>query len=67
MEFDFFLIKRVRTEKKLSQSELAFQLDLTPSNISMLEGNKKCRPSFSLVMRICDSLGIKAEQLIVKD
>jgi transcriptional regulator with XRE-family HTH domain len=43
--------------KDLTQEQLAAKVGVNPSYISLLENNQK-NPSFAIVRRICDALGI---------
>lgn len=55
-------IKKYREKLKLTQSELASRVSVTPTYISALEHNRK-EPSFSLVTAISRAFGMPQEIL----
>jgi len=50
-------LRFLRGMKVLTQEELAARVGVNPSYISLLENNQK-NPTFAMVRRICDALGI---------
>lgn len=66
MTFDYFQIKRIRIKANLSQATLATNLNTHQCVISMLESGKIINPSFGLIMKVCNALGVRAEDLIIK-
>ena len=65
MIFDYFKIKKIRLAKNISQEELAFRLSTSQTVISHLEAGKYINPSFNLMMKVCNELGVKAEDFII--
>lgn len=59
------VLKEYRTEKNLSQEELADKCDLDRTYISLLERGKR-KPTLSVVFNICDSLEVKPSVFIGK-
>lgn len=59
------VLKEYRTEKNLSQEELADKCDLDRTYISLLERGKR-KPTLSVVFNICDSLEVKPSAFISK-
>lgn len=52
-------IYKIRTQKHISQDELANMCDLTQNYISMLERNiPKCNPTLETVEKIARALGV---------
>ncbi|MBP9782418.1 MAG: helix-turn-helix transcriptional regulator [Candidatus Pacebacteria bacterium] len=56
-------LKKIRTEKDLTQSELAIKLNVDKSFISNIE-NGKSNPTIATVANIAKALGISSEELI---
>jgi transcriptional regulator with XRE-family HTH domain len=59
------VLKEYRTEKNLSQEELADKCDLDRTYISLLERGKR-KPTLSVIFNICNSLKVKPSVLIAK-
>lgn len=59
-------LKHLRIKKKLSQTELANQLNVTRDTIASLE-NQRMNPSFELLLKIKYFFNINLENLIFKD
>jgi transcriptional regulator with XRE-family HTH domain len=58
-------IHRIRTEKHISQEELALRSDLTQNYISLLERNiSKCNPTLEVIERIANALDCCPLELI---
>jgi transcriptional regulator with XRE-family HTH domain len=58
-------LKQARTQRGLSQKELADKVALTPSFISQLENNQ-ISPSLNSFMQICNALGVSPTVLLEK-
>ena len=58
-------LKAIRRDRKLSQSELAKSLDLTPSFISRIESNGRA-PSLDMLVRLSEILGISQDELFLR-
>ncbi|WP_019123773.1 helix-turn-helix domain-containing protein [Brevibacillus massiliensis] len=56
-------LSKLRTEKKLSQAELASRLNIAKSTLAMYETNKR-EPSFETVERIADFFDVKVDYLL---
>lgn len=56
-------IRRIRTERDVSQRELAEAADITPSFLSLLENDHR-EPSLALMRRIAEALDVPAEVMI---
>jgi transcriptional regulator with XRE-family HTH domain len=56
-------LKKIRTEKALTQSELALKLNVDKSFISNIE-NGKSNPTIATIANIAKALGISTENLI---
>ena len=50
-------IRDLRTEHGLSQEQLAFNADITPSYLGQIERNQK-NPTVKVVERLCQSMGV---------
>ncbi|PWL55823.1 MAG: XRE family transcriptional regulator [Clostridium cadaveris] len=59
------VLKEYRTEKNLSQEELADKCDLDRTYISLLERGKR-KPTLSVIFNICNSLKVKPSVFIGK-
>lgn len=57
------VLKRVRTDKQISQEKLALTGGLDRTFISLLERGLR-QPSLTTILQIADSLGVPAESLI---
>jgi transcriptional regulator with XRE-family HTH domain len=56
-------IRRLRTERGISQQDLAHTAKLTPSFLSMVENDRR-QPSLAVLHRLSDALGLPDEVLI---
>ncbi len=59
------VLKEYRTDKNLSQEELADKCDLDRTYISLLERGKR-KPTLSVIFNICNSLKVKPSVFIAK-
>lgn len=68
LDFEFIgqRIKEIRCEKHLTQEYLAKMTDVNVSHISNIETNK-VRVSLSLLVGICNTLGITLDYLLEKE
>lgn len=58
-------LRNARTDAGMTQEELSFAAEIDRTYVSMLENNKKS-PTVDVLMRICDSLGIKASEMLAR-
>ena len=54
----------LRTQKGISQSELAKQIGVSSVYVCLLENGKRKNPSMDVILRLADSLGVSVEQLL---
>jgi len=59
------VLKEVRTQKKISQNELANLAELDRTYISLLERGLR-QPTIETVFKLAEALGLKASSLIQK-
>lgn len=59
-------LKRIRTEKNVSQGELAELISMHPTHISRYE-RKLTSPTVEVVKKIADALKVSADELIYGD
>lgn len=52
------------TKRKISSSQLAEQIDLTPANLSILKNNKAKAMRFSTLARICKALDCQPSDIL---
>lgn len=57
-------IKNIREEKKITKSELARLIDVSPAYITMLENGKKQNPSRAILDKIAEALGVAIYELL---
>ena len=57
-------IKGLRESKKMSQSELAEKVGITPANLSILKTNKAKAIRFSTLEKICEILDCKPGDIL---
>ena len=57
-------IKRIRTQKGLTQQALAVRVGLTQPYIVMLETGKRTNPSLQLLQRLAKALGVPLAELL---
>ena len=51
-------------KRKISSSQLAEQIDLTPANLSILKNNKAKAVRFSTLARICKALDCQPSDIL---
>ena len=51
-------------KRKISSSQLAEQIDLTPANLSILKNNKAKSMRFSTLARICKALDCQPSDIL---
>ena len=51
-------------KRKISSSQLAGQIDLTPANLSILKNNKAKAVRFSTLARICKALDCQPSDIL---
>lgn len=51
-------------KRKISSSQLAEQIDLTPANLSILKNNKARAVRFSTLARICKALDCQPSDIL---
>lgn len=56
-------IRRLRLQRKMSQEELAFKLDLAQTSISNFESNKTI-PDFLIMQKVCEIFEVGFEYFI---
>lgn len=56
-------LSKLRTEKKLTQAELANRLNIAKSTLAMYETDKR-EPSFETVQKIADFFDVKVDYLL---
>lgn len=56
-------IKRIRTEKGMSQGDICRTLDLDRGYVSSLEGGKR-NPTLAMIERIAGALGVTSDELL---
>lgn len=57
-------IKKYREKKKISKSELARMINVSPSYITMLENGSKTNPSEDVIFKISIALGVDYQELL---
>lgn len=60
------IIKSSRENKKMSKSELARNINVSPSYITMLENGEKTNPSLEILTKISSVLDIPLDKLLLK-
>ena len=56
-------IRKLRTDRKISQQDLAASADLTPSFLSLVENGQR-RPSLAVLQRIAAALELPEEAIV---
>lgn len=59
-----FNLRKVRSEKKVTQAELADKLDVSQQHISAYERGERI-PGIDAAARIADALGVTLDELVV--
>ena len=54
----------MKAKRKISSSQLAEQIDLTPANLSILKNNKAKAMRFSTLARICKALDCQPSDIL---
>ena len=57
-------IKRLRTERKLSQQVLAKRAKITQAFLSMLESGTFCNPTLDVLRRLAKALKVTVAELV---
>lgn len=57
------IIRTLREDKELSQSELALQIGVSKSMVNKYESGAR-RPSLEVLRKICHTLGVTADNLL---
>jgi transcriptional regulator with XRE-family HTH domain len=60
-------LKRLRTDKRLSQAALSRLADVSPAYLSELESGQGKRPSGQVLLRLAKALGVTIAELIGDD
>lgn len=58
------LISKYRKEKKITQKALAQMVNITPAYLCELEKGRKKNPSFNVISKIADTLGVSIDDLM---
>lgn len=56
-------LKRIRTEKNISQGDIARELGVSRGFVSNLE-NGKTNPTLATISSVADALGVSADELL---
>jgi len=56
-------LKRIRTEKGISQSDIAHSLDVSRGFVSNLE-NGKTNPTLATITRLANAIGVTTDELL---
>ncbi len=56
-------LKRIRTEKDISQGDIARELGVSRGFVSNLE-NGKTNPTLATIARVADALGVSTDELL---
>lgn len=59
-----FNLRKVRSEKKVTQAELADKLDVSQQHISAYERGERI-PGIDAAARIADALGVTLDELVI--
>lgn len=57
-------LNAMMAKRKISSSQLAEQIDLTPANLSILKNNKAKAVRFSTLARICKALDCQPSDIL---
>lgn len=58
-------IKKLRTEKGLTLRDLSTLINVSAGYLSDLENNRKENPSYKVIVKIANALGISIENLFI--
>lgn len=56
-------IKRIRTEKEMTQGDICRALDLDRGYVSSLEGGKR-NPTLAMIEKVASALGVTSDELL---
>ncbi len=56
-------LKRIRTEKNISQGDIARELGVSRGFVSNLE-NGKTNPTLATISRVADAIGVSTDELL---
>lgn len=56
-----FKIKRLREQKEVSQEQLAYELDISQSNLSRIENGTVEKVDFLLMQKVCDFFDVESD------
>ncbi|MGC4128661.1 MAG: helix-turn-helix transcriptional regulator [Bergeyella sp.] len=56
-----FKIKRLREQKDVSQEQLAYELDISQSNLSRIENGTVEKVDFLLMQKVCDFFDVESD------
>lgn len=56
-----FKIKRLREQKEVSQERLAYELDISQSNLSRIENGTVEKVDFLLMQKVCDFFDVESD------
>ncbi|KKS32740.1 MAG: hypothetical protein UU93_C0005G0048 [Candidatus Amesbacteria bacterium GW2011_GWA2_42_12] len=56
-------LKRIRTKKKMSQGDIARNLEVHRAYISGIENGKR-NPTLATIQKLADALGVSADELL---
>ena len=59
-----FKIKRLREQKSVSQEQLAYELDISQSNLSRIENGTVEKFDFLLMQKVCDVFDVDADYFL---
>jgi len=59
-----FKIKRLREQKNVSQEQLAYELDISQSNLSRIENGTVEKLDFLLMQKVCDVFDVDADYFL---
>lgn len=59
-----FKIKRLREQKSVSQEQLAYELDISQSNLSRIENGTVEKLDFLLMQKVCDVFDVDADYFL---
>lgn len=58
-------LRKARIAAGLTQEELAFRAEISRNYVSLLELGEKS-PTIQVLLRVCESLGVKASKIVAK-
>ena len=57
-------IRKIREEKGLTRDDIVRKTDLTASTLYKIETNRMPKPSFEIVAKIANALGVSLDKLL---